>query len=361
MGQFFRWLLIVLVTAATYYVLTEYPKYRELSGDYVRDSEFTRLGSEDWRLTHSAEAYSVANGVLTLSSDSAKIARRASQMYLAPKRRTRFRFCGEVRYQDIVQGEKPWLLGSIVINLKNAKGEREGLVPIVSGSGTTAWRSFCRVFDVSPKVEQLEIEARLLLTTGEMQIRQLSFYEVEQRPDYEKTAYLLIGLWIVTILVAILPFLWVSMTPFGLWLGLLGIVALVLGVLAPVGVLEQMQEQALAFVPEAWKAHLVQGLQRVGYGFSSLDEGRAVSKLGHFVVFALLAFLLLLFARWRRGLSAMALLLVLPIASEVLQLFIEGRTLALLDIKMDYLGVLLGVVAAAVIRYPALLVKKIIA
>lgn len=95
-----------------------------------------------------------------------------------------------------------------------------------------------------------------------------------------------------------------------------------------------------------------QALSRLGIGFTFTNL--IVRKLGHLAEFCLLGFWLMLGLRvyTRRTVAFIAwpLLagLAIAVGDEFLQSFIPGRTSSVIDVAIDFAGVLLGIAVAAV-------------
>ncbi|WP_197471679.1 VanZ family protein [Methylomonas koyamae] len=211
---------------------------------------------------------------------------------------------------------------------------------LFSSDMNTNWNSFEKVFEIEPSAIQIRLSLELLNQRGVVAIKQLSLCPVEPNNAHTVIRRVLLLVWVLAIWFAMLPLLLEHNT--GNRRLLIGVCVLL--ILA--GVL----------VPEVFKVKLgslFQTTALVDYHLNGLDIKRLVNftfslpsfdifKIGHFLLFFALA---VLDCSARENVTHFFFKIALfAMVTEVLQLFVQGRTPSVGDALVDTIGSLLGVV-----------------
>ena len=184
--------LLLLLTAAL-------PQVRFTFGDdeLLANIDF-QAGTDDWALRPAGGSVSADDGVLTLAQPEGTNFIELSQRLADVQRFAFLRLSGEIRADGIVQGELFWQVGRVVLVGRNAEGRamiRRSHV-LAAQKGSSGWTAHEAVFQVSPRMVEMQLSVDLPRAAGRFSVRNLSLRAAEQAVWYPIAGMLLIGGWI---------------------------------------------------------------------------------------------------------------------------------------------------------------------
>lgn len=235
----------------------------------------------------------------------------------------------EVALDAVGEGEKPWHRAMLSVRMVDAQGKGHERAAFI-GAGTQAG-AVDSVILLVPETTELQLMARLLRVPGTFSVNELRLSWLVERAWVSPAVLALWVLWLVAFGALLAHWLHGARYRAGLVLAF----ALVLAAVAMPGEWRNvLQLQVTAWV-HGW-------LDWLGWALPEA-EGRGLSDYVHFLMFALLGAAL---AVARRDLAAWRLiggLILLGAATEATQFLVPGREGGWLDVGLDAVGAMLGV------------------
>jgi hypothetical protein len=281
------------------------------------------------------------------------------------------RLSARLRADDIVPGRNSWNTGQILLLFTDHQGRsayREGC----ELTGSAPWRRCERVIEVPKGTATVQIIARNLAASGTLWVDDLKLSPAEEKPSTPFWRVLFSTLWCAVIVYCA----WISRVLDRPGLAVIGIaIVIVAGVTAPQPLIEKVVHRGAdaahgLSLSEPLHADPVAGPSPA----SSASKARpptwsagwpfdlvfTVKKVGHFVLFALLAFVTFSAVARRRhtegGPHELAItgaaLLLFAAAAEVVQYLTTSRSASVMDWGIDAAGVVLGGGFALILSRP---------
>ena len=318
--------------------------YSRQGGQLLRNADFAR-GLDGWRVEGPKGTLQIVDGTLKIDHQTIRQSTALSQCLPAGSLPERVELSADAGSRAVVRGEAPWHDAHVDLVGYNARGapDYRGETRLFSLDGDRAWNSYQAVFQKPAAATLVCLRVSLFAAPGAFEVKRLSLYGVADNPLYlmgSRTLLLgwaLLGLWLVSTLFRNYRF-----RPQGRYLLLL-LPLLLGGILMP-------QAARLSI-----EHHLLPLLSLLGLHFEAVktlaEPGHwalwpthwDLSKFAHLTGFALLS--IVLFSDRRvsvtRGYSA---LLLLAVATELMQFFVPERTPRLSDVIVDAAGAGLGLV-----------------
>jgi hypothetical protein len=329
-----------------------YERYEGIGSELLTDPEF-REGFTHWNRSGRGVAEILEDGrmiILRADEPSADVAVR--QSLSNPQRFRLLRLSGELKVEDIRPGERFWQKGRLVLASFDADRRMMSVPHVVADlEGNQSWQTYRQVFRVPEGVVEMRVGIQLIGATGILLARNLSLQEVRERDHYSWYRGAGMSLWAVALLWISLPyFARLRLNAPHLLIGM-DLVGIFVGTLMPAKFKMEMDSgigTALFQIVQIWGSD-DQREHEVSLLRAPLDS-LVISKAGHFLFFALLAFAV----RWAhpkgRWPGLLFGLLILAVVSEVLQFFVDHRLPRLGDLIIDGAGVVLGLTLFEILR-----------
>ena len=299
-----------------------------------------------------------------------------------PKRFTFLRFAGRLRTERIVVGEEPWNSARLLLFFTDRNGRRH-YHEACEVSGTRTWQDCEGVIAVPDFAVTAHILAQNTAASGTLWIDNVRVTPAVEKPSTFFWRLLFAIMWCGVLAYCV----WLARLPRKV-LSLAAIavaLAIIVGVAAPESAVERLLNRGVHAAKSLVKGYLLSpgsalGGQTAGSPKAANpgepaflpprplrhDTVNAVKKVGHFVLFGLLAFVAFSWAaRVRRTPSVpassttdfatlAAALLVFAAGTEVLQFLTTTRQPSLFDWGIDAAGILVGAAVALFARRMAL-------
>jgi VanZ family protein len=330
-----RLLVLALLMAGTIGFFKRYDRYESCSPELLIDPGFSQ-GFAYWERNGRGTAQVTDGDVLLLRVDEASAGVAVRQSLPDPGRYRLLRLSGELKTRDIRPGPQFWHKGRLALVSLDGRQRMLPVPHLVADlTGTQSWQTYQAVFQIPAAAQSVRAVVQLIGATGTLAVKNLSLHEVREKADFAPYRHLGMILWVLALLWLGLPWFsrlrpdWPHLATCLTGLGI------AVGTLLPLNFKMQLElatGRTLARLLPWWGPAIDQ----------TLKAQMVFSKLGHIVLFALLA----MTVRWaypHQHRLRVGLILLLPAAiSEVLQFFVAGRVPAVTDFCLDGAGVLLG-------------------
>lgn len=334
-------LLFVLASLFTIGCNTLIEKYHNISQQLLENPLFS-YGVRGWQTKESPSSEIVLqDGTVTLKSSDKEGQKEIFQEVKGQNQDAIFRLEAELQTTDVAAGEKNWNKARLL------------LVPIIDGKasyklkhvaaslvGTKGWKRVSEVFYFPKGCQAIRVVAQMSRCSGEFSLRNPTLHRVVETPLFSFSKWLVIPLWAVFFFSMFQPCLRGKGNFFPKMLLVLTVVAIVAGTTIPGRFKNDLRDDLLdetrsytTSVQETVKEVLVAEHVRP-FDLPKVD----ITKLAHFFLFALLTLLLLL---TNPEISVKLLLLnlfLVACSTELIQLYVEGRSPLIRDVVIDMAG-----------------------
>ncbi|KRT54722.1 VanZ like family [endosymbiont of Ridgeia piscesae] len=340
--HFTRWQFVVLLLLCllTLFFFSRFSAFHGLGPQRLHNPDFHK-GLNGWQLQRGSGSIGTLGPQLTISSKRGDSNLGISQCFSADALPQQLWLEVEMRVDRVIPGRLDWHHARIDLIGYDAKGR--GIYDghgFAGSSGSHDWRQLEGLFQLPQQAERVCLEIYLYHSRGSFEVRNLSLREAEANWFYPPLrgvlllAWVVIGVWLLHSLLS-----YQREEGLGWWICGLLLVSL-LGILMPQEIklwLELQIEGVARLFGLALQASSSRHLNHI----SLLPAQWSIAKLGHLLSFFLISSAL--FARGRFApLNLFAVLFLLAVASELLQMFVPGRSSNLADVSVDMIGVLLG-------------------
>lgn len=353
-----RALVVLALVAATLTLFSLTERYQVRQPQVLSNGDFSQ-GFDGWRTNGQGAQLRLDQGVLRIEATEPGHSPGVRQTIMRDPEAKRVRLSAWVRHAGIATGLRIWNGMRILLVQKDASGTSLWELPHVveQERGSGPWRQVSQVFWLPPRVTAMEVVAVLSQVAGQMQVRGLTLEVVQERAAFGLARYGLIAVWL-----AALPWLaWPLYRPGPMRRGrlivsLLGIVILA-GALTPHSAKNELRRFVYQLLPSDRVASVettpTQAKPTAPATAAAATTGRGFAvpigelwygahKLGHFVLFALLALTVRVIWRrqsWRRLAFYLA---VFAVAAETLQLLSVDRSANIPDAGLNLSGIAAG-------------------
>lgn len=300
---------------------------------------------------------SVTNGTMSLSSPAVPKVRATSvsQTIIIPSTQRLLVMSSEVRAIGVVAGKKPWEKARVALFPLTPENKLRYDVPhtLVALEGTTPWKRYEQVFCVPEENTAVSVVIQLLNASGTLEVRSISLKTVIENPVYMELRHTLIMVWLIAGPWIVWPLLREASNAKGrIWILLTSGIILI-GALMPASVKFAITPFWLLPETEApgpFRADLLPAT--VPFGLELLPTDLGIYKLAHFLLFAIIGYLLIakrpyaIPVRMQTGMLAL-----LALATETMQVLASGRGGSLGDVVIDMSGVCCGMLIAAIMHH----------
>lgn len=345
----YHWIVLVVCLVNLVFFLWLRP-FTASGVQLLDNADFVR-GLSGWTLNGDGSLLETGAGKLAIDHHATHSSTEVSQCRSADSLPETLILSAEVMSQAVVPGVKPWHEARIDLVGYDSQGEGDYQVKtrLVSLSGDRSWRSYSGIFHKHTSAQTLCVEVSLYAASGRFAVTHLSLYRGVENPSYLFGSRLLLSGWV-------LLGLWLAKALFdyyrqrvqGRYLLLL-LPLLLTGILMPHETRLMIEQQLLPLLSHIG-IHLEssEGFSTPG-GWALWPQQWDLSKISHLIGFMLMG--VILFSEQGVSLGrCFAGLLLLAVATELMQFFVPERTPRLSDVIVDGFGSCLGFAVGAAIR-----------
>lgn len=317
-------LLFIFLTITTFASLVGINRYQQVGPELLTDS-WTTWASGGNRIN-------ITENELAISSSNPHADAMAYQNLSATKQGSVLLFSAEVKCDNVVRGKKPWHVARLILVQNDGKKDRWDLPLILTTlAGTHNWNNYQNFFYITPETQTVRIAAELNQSTGSLQVRNIRLYPVNETQTYLWVKNIILFSWgaFFLLLVGSCLFAEKRSTLFRVLLAS-AFIAIVIGTSLPgylkTSVMYQVEGQIDEIIPALtdivpWD----------------------LTKVWHVCIFFLLGLALSLMMKKVPFTQVMAIILMMAGGTEIVQLYIDGRTPLVSDVFIDATGGLAGI------------------
>lgn len=345
--------VICLLILATYMLFTLAPRYQISSINLLHNSDFSE-GFRNWTESSNCGKLTQNLSTVLLQNQKSPCTVFLRQHLPIPLNATQLKLTAEVYTRNVLQGKLPWQSArlSLVGIDQNAQKMWHHPHMIKLPPHSKAWQSVSQVFSIPADAVELIVGLEIIETTGTVAARKLKLMSVSENNWFSIAANSLLILWGVT-------FLWLGKNLLRLFNSrmiqgsfIIISASIIIGCCVIPGkvrdmILDLFQETIAKLKMVLTESYIW------SYVPAELqtDFSLSLDKAGHFVLFAILAFLVRIGRPQDRFAAQCTNLLLFAASTEVLQFYISGRQPGITDWLVDVGGLMLGFFSAAIFHH----------
>jgi hypothetical protein len=251
---------------------------------------------------------------------------------------------GKLKTVGIAGGTKAWEKGRVVlVQYVDSKAVYSSPHVLVALDCTHDWAEYELVIPILPKASEVRVGLQLNHCTGELQAKELSLFRVQENPVYSNVRWVVLAVWTLFMGWVFVPEVVRSGEGRKLSVfAVLVIIAIVIGTTIPGSLKNEVKFEVVSQAK-------VYADGVIDYGGSAFGDLAAdlkaqkwlsidITKISHFLLFAVLAGLLYALRGRGAGWRTMVDIGILACGTEFMQLFIDGRSGLVGDVVIDLAG-----------------------
>lgn len=273
----------------------------------------------------------ITNNELTLLATNPRTGAGAYQYLSVIEHGAVLMFSAEIKCDNVVRGGKPWNLARLNLIQNDGTEDRWDLMHVVAMlTGTHNWQSYQNFFYITPQTQSIRIAAEIHRTTGALQIRNMQLYPVEETATYLWSRKIILVSWGLFFLLLVGSCFIAEKKSMLFRILLVGaFISIVVGTSLP-GYMKTVAMYAV----EAQ----IDEISPVLLDIVPWD----LTKIWHASIFFLLGITLSLILRKAPFSHVITVILMLAGGTEMIQLYIDGRTPLISDFFIDAAGGIAG-------------------
>lgn len=345
--------VICLLVLTTYILFTLVPRYQIGSMNLLHNSDFSE-GFNSWAESSNCGKLAQSSGAALLKNQKSPCTVFLRQYLPIPPNTKQLKLTAEVYTRNVSQGELPWQSArlSLVGIDKSARKMWHYPHMIKLPLQSKGWQHVSQVFSIPPDAVTLAVGLEIIETTGTVAVRKLKLAPVSENNWFSAAANTLFILWGVTLL-------WLGRKLLRLFSSkiiqgsfLIVSASIVIGCCVIPGkirdmLLDQSQEMIGKLKMVFAESHISSYIPAELQTLLTLSPDKA----GHFVLFAILAFLVRIGRPQDRFAVQCVNLALFAASTEILQFFISGRQPGITDWLVDVAGLMSGFFFATIFRH----------
>ena len=309
---------------ATFASLTWVNRYQQVGPELLTGNWDT------W--TSSGNRIDITENELTLFSSNPQAITVANQVLPVIEHGAVLMFSAEIKCDNVVRGRKPWNLARLILVQNDEKGERWDLMHVVTMlTGTHDWESYQNFFYITPQTQSARVAAELHRATGSLQVRNIQLYAVSETETYLWIRSIMLFSWgaFFLLLVGSCLFAEKKSTLFRVLVAS-AFISIVIGTSLPGYLKTSVMYQVGTQIDE------------ISPAFTDIVPWD-LTKVWHACIFLLLGLALSLLLKKASFIHIVAIILMMAGGTEIVQLYIDGRTPLISDFFIDAAGGIAGI------------------
>lgn len=340
---------LLLLSLGTILFFNFYDRYVVTGPELLLNNHFQNNLAKWEHSTHGVSIQAPGNGVARIDSDNNRDIVDLRQVVHVARHYSLLKLSCEVKTLNLPQGQGSWNTARILLVLHDQNAAPMYHLPhaLTILHGTHDWERHVGVFPVTPNAVKAQIFFQLAQTTGTIWVKNPSLQPVAEALSFQKyrngatLLWIVVGLWIAVPLIksAFLNIHHAAIVALAL--------IIILGVLMPESLKEEIGSSMFPSLVEPSAITHSTGI----FKFTPLLPALDIYKVGHFVMFAILA--VVTFSRRLFQISPIQIsiyLLLFALVTEILQLLVDGRSAQLGDVLIDGAGIAAGVMLLRIAR-----------
>ncbi len=349
-----------------------FDRYENYGPDLLKNSSFN-ANLNHWQIDGPKESVNVIqDGIINITLASKGNDVMISQHVQDPSNLKRIRLTATIRSEKIEPGKKPWHCARLILN--RSISEKVILEPcsVINLKGTTGWCTFDKVFAIPNITKKVIVGIKLNNCTGTCLVKSISMYRVNENYWYQYVKWVSIILWCLFVFYIFYSHISKGRNSiYFLCSFSFSLVVLIMCIMIPGEVRtkwinnfkkqdsyeEVLKGKSLAILIDnefyrISSTNLNSGtyisvnsnIKRENGICWSIKTGNEmpIAKIGHFIVFGLIGFFVSLY-RHNEIFYTSIDIFMLAIATEGMQIFIDGRNPCVNDVLIDFGGGFLAI------------------
>ncbi|MHB8473027.1 MAG: VanZ family protein [Gammaproteobacteria bacterium] len=352
---FLKILVLVVLCVSTILFFNCYNRYNVVGIELLANADFHQ-GLSHWAAAATGPSISEKGGMVALSAASPSESVSLSQTISNSRRFKLLRLSCTIKTQNVVGGDEYWKAARIALVQRNARDEDMYFIPhiLTSQWGSTDWQTFEKTFAVHPDTTKIATLVQLVQSTGVLQIKSCSLRPIALKASFQQYRVAILLVWLGVILWVTFPIVRSGLYTRNHTVIMILAAGIIVGVLLPENIKEYIGSQSSYSIATGFLPILPTHFNDTdSFRLSPLLPTFSIYKAGHFAMFMLLAIAVFGGGYYKsRRLPLFSYLVLFAFTTEVLQLFMEGRTAALGDFIVDSLGIMLGLTISSLWKNP---------
>ncbi|MCD6389506.1 MAG: VanZ family protein [Desulfobulbaceae bacterium] len=356
----YTYLFFFIILVSTFISASHFKRYQAVGDELLLNADFSQ-GLTSWNTAGPKDSVQLRppdTAVLFSKELTSRI--KLFQNIFNVKGASKLLVTGKYQVRDVVPGnpKNTWNRARIQISSHNEHGRwLPGAAVIFSVMGSSSWQNFSQIFSTDASCDQVKFALQLLHVTGTLHVKNLSIRQVAENPAYPYLQVISLSLMTMYLLWLLVPYI-VACRNTSRTLLLLLIIGLILfGALQPKkisGILSLTSSDGIGQVQSKSTdvQKTIQDRKKVpAFLNQNSNWNYYITKAGHFFLFLCLALCLSLTPNKKNYTILFVDVACLAGTTELMQLFIEGRTPLPSDFLLDTSGGLVGILFALFIQY----------
>jgi len=346
-SKFLKTLVLILLSFCTIWLFNVYDRYVFVGQELLENAAFNN-GLDHW--TRSSKGISLSDesrAIVKLHASSPTDSIALSQEIHGPQHTKLLRLSCNIKTHNIIGGNAYWKAARVVFIQRNHQGKMMYSLPhlLAYPRGDNDWAHYDKVFAVDPDMAEMQVSAEIIQGTGTLWIKALSLRPIAVKTAFKQYRQGILYIWLAALLWVATPFIRSGFSDLKHAIVLIHAMGIIIGVLMPENLKEYLNTEPLSPAVTDFTAFIPTHFNDTdSFGLTPLLPSLDVYKAGHFIMFTLLA-IAIFGARPYRATSTrlFGYLVLFALITEVLQLFMAGRTAQFGDVIIDSLGITLGI------------------
>jgi VanZ family protein len=316
--------LFIFLAIATFASLIWVNRYQQVGPELLTDNWIAKVSGDN--------RIDIAENELALFSSDPKIGASIHQNLPLIEHGTVLMLSAEVKCDNVAPGKKPWNLARLILVQNDGEEDRWDLPLVVTTlTGTHNWESYQNFFYITPKTQSTRVIAELNQSTGSFQIRNIQLYSVSETQTYLWIRNIILFSWGTFFLLLVGSCLFADKKSV-LFRVLLAstFISIVIGTSLP------------GYVKTSVMYQIETQIDETGPAFRNVVPWD-LTKVWHFCIFFSLGLILGLMLKKQPFVQTMTIILMMAGGTEIVQLYIDGRTPLITDFFIDSAGGIVGI------------------
>ena len=315
--------LFFFLAIATFASLSWVNRYQQIGPDLL---------TSHWTTTaFGGNRVDISDNEITLFSTNPRAIALAQQSLAEFKNGSVLLFSAEMKSNNVVSGRKPWNRARLILVQNDGKKDRWNLpLTVTTLKGTHDWENYQNFFYITPETQSIRVIAELNQSTGFFQIRNMQLFPVHETKMYWWIKNIILISWSAFFILLIGSCLFAEKRSMIFQILLASaFIAIVIGTSLP-----GYMKTFLVYEVETQ-------IDEISPTFTDIVPWD-LTKVWHACIFFLLGMALSLMMKKVPLTQVMVIIMMMAGGTEIMQLYIDGRTPLISDFFIDSGGGLVG-------------------
>jgi hypothetical protein len=324
-------------------------KYVDVGAELIVDNNFQNSG-EFWKFEKNMSDVVFNEGILKLSSNDAIKTKSISQLIQMPEKTEKVKLQARMKSENVIHGKNVWNNARLAFVQYDKNNKSIKIAHTVAlFSGTFDWKQYSKVFEISPETEHTKVIIQLSHCTGSIFVKDLSLRHVKINPIFKYFRIISLTLWSCFIIFMVSRYIKFK-KDFFVTRGIL--ILLLFMIIAGTTISGKNKNEVKKTIHNSIKSSISTITGETSTVIKMVKKVLPFdsSKIGHFCLFALLAIFIILLRPQYSYFNILHEIFIFGGTTEILQIFIDGRSPFIGDFFIDFFGGLFGVLCVLMMK-----------